>query len=402
MRSGDVLRFSFGALQGNRMRTMLMLLAMSIGVAAVVLLTAVGEGARLFVVNEFASLGTNLLIVLPGRSETAGIGPSSFMGETPRDLTIRDAMALARHSAVRRIAPLSIGEVHVSWRQREREVPVIGSTSELPAIRHWKMAQGRFLPPGDPELAAPLCVIGSKVRKELFGPHPALGEMMSIGDRRCRVIGVMGSEGRSIGLDVEELVILPVASAQMLFNTNTLFRILVEAKSREAIPRVKTHILSTIRKRHQGEEDVTVITQDAVLATFDRIFRALTLTVAGVAGISLGVSGILTMNVMLITVSQRTAEIGLLKALGAHRRQILVLILTEAGVLSLFGALLGLAIGEIGNWIIGRIYPALPVGTPWWAIAAAMGVAIVTGLTFSVLPARRAARLDPVQALSRK
>ncbi|MCK4426477.1 MAG: FtsX-like permease family protein, partial [Deltaproteobacteria bacterium] len=207
---------------------------------------------------------------------------------------------------------------------------------------------------------------------------------------------------RSIGLDVEELVILPVASAQMLFNTNTLFRILVEAKSREAISRVETHILSTIRERHQGEEDVTVITQDAVLATFDRIFRALTLTVAGIAGISLGVAGILTMNVMLITVSQRTAEIGLLKALGAHRRQILVLILTEAGVLSLIGALLGLAIGEIGSWVIGRIYPALPVGTPWWAITAALGVAIATGLTFSVLPARRAARLDPVQALSHK
>ena len=402
MRSVDVLRFSLGTLQGNRVRTMLMLLAMSIGVAAVVILTAVGEGTRLFVVNEFASLGTNLLIVLPGRAETAGIGPSSFMGETPRDLTIRDALALARHSAVRRIAPINVGEAHVSRRQREREVPVIGSTSELLAIRHWKMAQGRFLPPGDPELAAPLCVIGSKVCKELFGPHPALGEMMSIGDRRCRVIGVMGSEGRSIGLDVEELVILPVASAQMLFNTNTLFRILVEAKSREAIPQVETHILSTIRKRHQGEEDVTVITQDAVLATFDRIFRALTLTVAGVAGISLGVAGILIMNIMLITVSQRTAEIGLLKALGAHRRQILVLILTEAGVLSFVGALLGLAIGEIGIWVIGRIYPALPVGTPWWAIAAALGVAIVTGLTFSVLPARRAACLDPVQALSHR
>jgi putative ABC transport system permease protein len=212
----------------------------------------------------------------------------------------------------------------------------------------------------------------------------------------------MDSEGRSIGLDVEELVILPVASAQMLFNTNTLFRILVEAKSRETISRVETHILSTIRERHQGEEDVTVITQDAVLATFDRIFRALTLTVAGVAGISLGVAGILTMNVMLIAVSQRTAEIGLLKALGAHRRHILVLILTEAGVLSLIGAFLGLAVGVIGSWVIGRIYPALPVGTPWWAIAAALGVAIATGLTFSVLPARRAARLDPVQALSHK
>jgi putative ABC transport system permease protein len=402
MRSVDVLCFSLRALQGNRVRTMLMLLAMSIGVAAVVLLTALGEGARLFVVNEFASLGTNLLIVLPGRSETAGVGPSSFMVETPRDLTVRDAMAVARHSAVRRTAPISVGEVHASWRQRVREVPVIGTTSELLSIRHWKMAQGRFLPAGDPELASPVCVIGSKLRDELFGPHPAIGELMSVGDRRCRVIGIMGSEGRSIGLDPEELVILPVASAQMLFNTNTLFRILVEAKSRKAIPRVDAHILSTIRERHQGEEDVTVITQDAVLATFDRIFLALTLTVAGVAGISLGVAGILTMNVMLITVSQRTAEIGLLKALGAYRRQILLLILTEAGLLSLVGALLGLAIGEIGSRVVGLIYPALPVGTPWWSIAAALGVAIATGLTFSVLPARRAARMDPVQALSRK
>jgi putative ABC transport system permease protein len=402
MRSIDVLRFSLMALQGNRVRTMLMLLAMSIGVASVVLLTSVGEGARLFVVNEFSSLGTNLVIILPGRSETAGFGPSSFMGETPRDLTIRDVMAVARHSAVRRTAPISIGEAHASWRRRVREVPVLGTTSELLSIRRWTMAQGSFLPAGDPEQASPVCVIGSKVRDELFGPHPVIGEMMSVGDRRCCVIGILGSEGRSIGLDPEELVILPVAFAQMLFNTNSLFRVLVEATSREAIPRVETHILSTIRERHQGEEDVTVMTQDAVLATFDRIFRALTLTVTGIAGISLGVAGILTMNVMLITVSQRTTEIGLLKALGARRSQILMLFLTEAGVLSSAGALLGLAIGITGSRIIGRIYTALPVGTPWWAIAMALGVAIFTGLTFSVLPARRAAHLDPVQALSHK
>lgn len=402
MRPDDILRFSLGALQWNRLRTALMLLAMAIGVAAVVILTAVGEGARLFVVHKFASLGTHLIIVIPGRSETTGGGPATFIGETPRDLTIQDALAMARSSLVRSMAPVNIGEVTATWRQRAREVPVIGSTAELLAIRHLKMAQGRFLPPGDPEQSAPLCVIGVKVSQELFGRHPAIGELMGIGDRRYRVIGVLASTGRSIGLDIGEMVIIPVASAQRLFNTNSLFRILIEAKSREVIPRVENHILSIIKKRHQGEKDVTVITQDAVLATFDRIFHALTLTLAGIAGISLGVAGIMTMNVMLIAVSQRTAEIGLLKALGTSRRQIIVLILSEAALLSLFGALLGLAVGEIGGWVIGLIYPSLPVSAPLWAVLAALSVAITTGLTFGILPARRAARMDPAEALSRR
>jgi len=402
VRPDDILRFSLGALQWNRLRTALMLLAMAIGVAAVVILTAVGEGARLFVVHKFTSLGTHLIIVIPGRSETTGGGPATFIGETPRDLTIQDAMAMARSSLVRSMAPVNVGEVTATWRKRAREVPVIGSTADLLAIRHLKMAQGRFLPPGDPERSAPLCVIGVKVGQELFGRHPAIGELMGIGDRRYRVIGILASTGRSIGLDIGEIVIIPVASAQRLFKFSSLFRILIEAKSREVIPRVEDHILSIIKKRHQGEEDVTVITQDAVLATFDRIFHALTLTLAGIAGISLGVAGIMTMNVMLIAVSQRTAEIGLLKALGAPRRQIIVLILSEAGVLSLIGALLGLAVGEIGAWVIGQIYPSLPVSAPIWAIIAALSVAITTGLTFSILPARRAAHMDPAEALSRR
>jgi putative ABC transport system permease protein len=402
VRFSDIIRFSLGALGGNRVRTMLMLFAMVIGVAAVVVLTGVGEGARRFVVNEFASLGTNLLIVLPGRSETAGLGPASFISETTRDLTVQDTLALARHPAVRRVAPISVGEVPVSWGRLEREVPVLGTTADFLPIRRWNIARGRFLPHGDPERASPVCVIGSKVLRELFGNRRALGELVTLGDRRFRVIGVLGSEGRSIGVDVEELVVIPVASAQMLFNTNSLFRVLVEARGRDVIPRVKAHIESTIRDRHQGEFDVTVVTQDAVLATFDRILRALTLTVAGIAAISLAVAGILIMNVMLISVSQRTAEIGLLKALGARQREIMMVILAEAVALSLIGAFLGYVIGVAGNRIIGLVYPKLPVGTPWWAVGAAVGVAVAAGLVFGILPARRAGRLDPVEALSRK
>lgn len=401
MHADDLLRFVFGALRGYSVRTALMLLAMAIGVAAVVILTSLGEGARRFVVNEFTSLGTHLVIVLPGRSETTG-GAPPLISETPRDLTIDDALALERQRAVRRIAPIAVGSVAVSWGGRDRESIIIGSTREFLDIRHLTMGQGRFLPEGDPQRASPVCVLGAKVRSELFGAHKALGEWVRIGDRRFRVIGVLATEGRSIGIDIEEVVVIPIASALALLNTNSLFRILVEARTREDVPQVRKGIADIIRARHEGEDDVTVITQDAVLATFDRILRALTLTVAGIAAISLAVAGILIMNVMLVAIAQRTAEIGLLKALGASARSIQRLFVAEATVLSLLGALLGFVIGETGSWFVGRLYPALPVGTPWWAIVAALTVALLTGVVFSLLPARRAARLDPVQALSRR
>ena len=401
MHTDDLLRFVFGALRGYSVRTALMLLAMAIGVAAVVILTSLGEGARRFVVNEFTSLGTHLVIVLPGRSETTG-GAPPLISETPRDLTIDDALALERQRAVRRIAPIAVGSVAVSWGGRDRESIIIGSTREFLDIRHLTMGQGRFLPEGDPQRASPVCVLGAKVRSELFGAHKALGEWVRIGDRRFRVIGVLATEGRSIGIDIEEVVVIPIASALALLNTNSLFRILVEARTREDVPQVRQGIADIIRARHEGEDDVTVITQDAVLATFDRILRALTLTVAGIAAISLAVAGILIMNVMLVAVAQRTAEIGLLKALGASARSVQRLFVAEATVLSLLGALLGFFIGEAGSWFVGRLYPALPVGTPWWAIVAALSVALLTGVVFSLLPARRAARLDPVQALSRR
>jgi len=401
VRLPDVLGFALRSVRGYPLRSALTLAAMAIGVAAVVVLTSLGEAARRYVTGEFASLGTHLLIVVPGRSETAGAVPNIFVGQTPRDLTVADAVALTRSAAVRRVAPIAVGSAPVAWGGREREVPILGSTAELLIIRRWEMAQGTFLPQGDPERAEAVCVLGTKVRRELFGAAPALGEWVRIGERRFRVIGVLGSEGRSIGVDVEDVVVVPVAAAQALFNTASLLRVLVEARSREAIPRAKEAVTSILKARHQGEEDVTVIAQDAVLATFDRIFQALNFTVAGIAGISLLVAGILVMNVMLVVVSQRTAEIGLLKAMGAPEREVRRLFLAEATVLSLAGAGVGLALGGAGSWAVARLYPTLPVAVPPWAVGAALVVALTSGIVFGVVPARRAARLDPVDALAR-
>jgi len=400
MKLTDVLRFASGSLAGARTRTLLMIAAMAIGVASVVVLTSLGEGARRYVVGQFSSLGTNLVIVLPGRSETTG-NPGMLLGETTRDLTLDDALSLTRSRAILRIAPLNVGSALVTTHSRNRETPVLGSTADMLPIRHMSMGQGHFLPGGDPRQAASVCVLGAKVKTELFGTQQAVGEWLRIGDRRFRVIGVLASQGQSMGFDTDELVIVPIASAQMLFNTSSVFRILIEARSREDILRAKQDAEDILAKRHEGERDVTVVTQDAILATFDRILRALTLAVGGIAAISLAVAGILIMNVMLIAVSQRTQEIGLLKAIGAAPGQIRALFFAEAVVLSLAGAVAGLTLGMLGSYVIGRIYPVLPTTPPWWAVLAAFATALVTGILFSVAPARRASRLDPVESLAR-
>ena len=402
MRFADLLAFAWRVLAGNRARSLLILLAMGIGVAAVVAVSAIGEGARLYVVNQFGALGTNLVIVLPGRSETAGYSPGIVIAKTPRDMTLDDALALRRSHAIRRIAPLIVGAGDVHSGARRRESPVLGSTAELREIRSMALAQGRFLPAGDARHAAPVCVIGATLAAELYGGRSPLGEWLRVGDRRFRVIGVLARQGEQLGFNTDEVVIVPVAAAQALFNTEALFRILAEAKTREQIVAAKADIEAIMQERHEGERDVTVITQDAVLATFDRILTALTLAVGGIAAISLAVAGILIMNVMLISVAQRRAEIGLMKALGASGGLIRLAFFAEAVMLALGGAALGLAAGKLGQLAIGQVYPAIPFTPPLWALAAAPAVAIGTAILFAVAPARAAARLDPVRALSRR
>ena len=401
MRSTDLIRFARDAATGNPLRASLLVLAMAIGVAAVVVLTALGDGARRYVMSEFASLGSNLVIVLPGRSETGGFNPGNAITNTPRDLTIDDAQALQRASAVVRVAPLVIGTSEISAAGKLREVMVAGTTAQYVELRNLALAQGRFLAHGDWRRGASEAVIGAKVREEIFGNSPSLGQLVRIGDRRFRIVGVLAASGQGLGLNTDELVFVPVSLAQAMFNSNTLFRILIEAKGRDAIEAAKRQVAEIIKLRHDGEQDVTVITQDAVLATFDRLLGALTLGVAGIAAISLAVAGILVMNVMLVSVTQRTAEIGLLKALGATGGTIRQVFLTEAAMLSLAGALVGFLLGQLGAAVIRQMYPVFPAFPPDWAVLAGLSTALVTGILFGVLPARRAARLDPVLALSK-
>ncbi|MEQ1815782.1 MAG: ABC transporter permease [Nitrosomonas sp.] len=396
----DTLQTSFKTVVSYRVRSLLIVLAMALGVAAVVVLTAMGDGARNYVINQFSSIGTNLLVVLPGRAETSGSFLGAVLGQTPRDLTLKDAQLLGRLPQVRRYAPLNVGAAELSAANRLREVTVLGSTANLIPIRHMKLAQGSFLAHGTERNAQ--IVLGAKIANEFFPRSQAIGQRVRLGDNRFLVSGVLASQGESMGFNTDEIVIIPIDYAQALFNTTSLFRILIEAKSHSEIESAKQAILATMRQSHDGEDDTTVITQDAILATFDRVLHALTLAVAGIAAISLIVAGILVMNVMLVSVNQRTAEIGLLKAIGATSTDIRRLFFAEAVWLSLAGAILGFLLGQFGSLMLRLAYPQLPAWAPAWASIAGILVALITGILASLLPASQAARLDAVKALGKK
>lgn len=399
MRFPDALAFALQVIHKQRFRTAMVMLALIIGVSAVNLLTGLGEGARRYVVGEFSSLGKNTLIVLPGKTETKG-GMPPLMGESPRDLTLADGQALRRLPGVQKAAPLIIGMAELSTAGRLRESLILGSTAEFFQIRQLHLRQGKALPELDWDVAAPVAVIGNQLKKELFGSGPALGQWVRADQRRFRIIGILESKGVALGHNLDEVLLIPVASAQTLFNQDGLFRIFAEVRQEQFIPEVRQRMIETMKERHDGVEDITLITQDTVLAGFNRILRLLTAAVGGIAAISLGVAGVLIMNIMLISVSQRTAEIGLLKALGATGQTIRNLFLGEALLLAILGALAGLGLSE-GLLEIGRLkFENLPLYTPLWARLASISLAIGTALLFAWLPAVRASRLQPVDALS--
>jgi putative ABC transport system permease protein len=374
------------------------MLGILIGVASVILLTSIGEGTRIYVLNEFTQFGTNLIAINPGKTETSGI--PGALGGTIHPLTLADAEAVGRLPGVVKSMPVVMGSAPVALGNRERSVFVYGVTSDVPDVWRFQVRVGRFLPEGDARHGAPLTVLGPKLKQELFGEANALGEHVRIAGQRFTVIGIMEPKGQFLGIDLDDAAYVPVALAMPLFNRDDLQEIDLLVSNASMIDPVAERARELLQARHGGEEDVTITTQTGMLETLDRIIRIVSLAVAGIGGISLlvGAIGILTM--MWISVNERTGEIGLAKAIGATPNQILWLYLAEALLLAMGGGTLGLLAGMGLAQALRLLVPGFPVHTPLLYVGLAMLVSLVVGLLSGILPARRAAQMDPVVALA--
>ena len=392
----DAFQLAVRAITAQRLRSFLTLLGIGVGIAAVILLTSIGEGIHRFVLGEFTQFGTNVISIVPGKTKTGG-SPSG-LPSSARPLSLDDAKSLERLPHVVAVTPNVRGNAEVEGNGRTRRTLIYGVNSKLPQIFRSTVQSGQFLPADDEGSARAFVVLGSKLKAELFGSENPLGQRLRVGGLHFRIIGVLAPKGQFLGIDLDDTAFVPTARAQELFNREGVDEINVAAE--EGIPsalvasRIKAHLI----ERH-SREDFTIVTQEDMLKTLSNILNVLTMAVGALGGISLLVGGVGIVTIMTIAVTERTGEIGLLVALGAPRRTILLLFLGEAVALSALGGLFGLVLGFGLAQLIHFALPALPVHTPLTFVLLAEGIAIVIGLLAGVLPARNAARLDPVEAL---
>ncbi|MEJ2344238.1 MAG: ABC transporter permease [Gammaproteobacteria bacterium] len=392
----DFIRLTGGAIAAQRLRTLLTVVGIAIGIAAVVLLTSIGEGIHRFVLAEFTQFGSNLIGINPGRATTHGASVGVFGSVRP--LTIADADALRRVSYVQAVVPVVQGNAQIEGSGRQRRTTVYGVGPEFPQAFTFEPDAGRFLPHDDPTAPRALAVLGSKLKTELFGDRNPLGQRIRVGGDRFRVIGTMQPKGQILGFDLDDTVYIPAARALELFNRDGLMEIDVLYRKGAPVDEVVAGIRRVLAARH-GHDDFTITTQQQMLDVLGSVLNVLTFAVGALGGISLLVGGIGILTIMTIAVRERTSEIGLLRALGARRRQVLGLFLGEATVLAALGGVLGLVIGAGGAQLLHWALPALPVHTPWSYVVLAETLAAAIGLLAGVLPARTAASLDPVEAL---
>lgn len=394
----DLAGLSAEALRAHRLRYALSALAIAVGIAAVVLMVSIGEGMRLFIIDQVASFGTTLVSVNPGKVETSG-GMPGAVGGSVRKLTLDDARAMRRIPGVNGVVPVAYGTALVEYQNRGRNVFVYGVTHDMPAVWAMPVGSGRFLPEMDYDRAAPVCVLGPKLKRELYGEANPLGSTVRIGRARYRVLGVMAPKGQFLGFDLDDTVYIPVGSAMRLLNRSEVDEVDLRAASPDAIDPVARRIKDLMIERHDGHEDFTVITQAEGMEMVNNILGVVTTVVSAIAAISLLVGAIGILTIMWIVVRERTAEIGLVKAIGARRGQILAWYLAEAAVTALAGGVGGLVLGVGGATLLVAAVPGMQSHTSPLLVLGALAMACAVGIASGVAPAMQAARLDPVQAL---
>ena len=395
----ETFKVALEAILSNKMRSGLTMLGVIIGVLAVILLVSIGEGARVYITKELTGLGTNLLIITPGKTTTSG-GFHPPSAGTVRKLTYDDAQALRRRAWLLTDAvPIVLGTGRIKFRNLGRDTMVISTTPEFQRVRNLFIGIGSYVSQNDVDTKAKVVVLGTKVKEELFGDQNALGQVVMLSDARYRVVGVMQKKGTSLGWDVDDVIFIPVTSGQELFDTDSLFEILASTPRAEDVDRAIAQIKNILIRRHAHKEDFSIQTQGAMLSTMDTILGVLTAVLGGIAGISLLVGGIGIMNIMLVSVRERTREIGIRKAIGARNSDIMAQFLIEAITLSGVGGVIGIILGVGIALLIPMFVTVLPTSVSLWSIVMAFSFSMAVGVFFGVYPARKASLQDPITAL---
>jgi putative ABC transport system permease protein len=396
MNTLDTLRFAMGSLNSHRLRTLLSASGIAIGIAAVILLTSIGEGIQRFVLSEFTQFGTNIISINPGKTTTHGASVGAISSSRP--LTIEDAIALKSSSYAQYTNAGLMGNAEVRVGGLNRRVSVLGEGPDFARAFNMKVSIGQFLPADDLRNPRAFAVLGSKTRTELFGSKNPLGSSIQVGSSRFRVIGVMASKGQVLGFDLDDTVYIPTARALELFNRTGVMEIQIAYLPGAPLDAVVQDAKRILVARH-GREDFTMRPQQQMLDTLSTVLEVLTFAVAALGGVSLMVGAVGMVTLMHIAVAERVSEIGLLTALGATRARIRILFLMESTVLSTLGGLVGLVVGTSIAWILKTLVSGLPVSIPWDYVMGALALSVLVGLAAGVVPAMRAARMDPVEAL---
>ncbi|HEY6132101.1 MAG TPA: ABC transporter permease [Halioglobus sp.] len=391
----DWLSWVFQAVTTARLRSLLTALGISIGIAAVTLLTSIGEGIRVYLMDSFSQFGTRIIAVTPGKTSTGGM-PGLLT--TIRPLTLEDARQLGQLPHTTAVVPVLQGTAKIEAGTFSRDTDVYGVGPDMARAWNFNVAQGRFLPAGDLDNSRYFTVIGSRVKAELFSTSNPLGSYVRIGGTRFRVIGVMESKGQMLGFDLDDAIYIPADLAMQMFNKQSLMEIDVVFRETSTSSEMRDRVKDLLIRRH-GDEDFTLFTQEDMLSTLDKIMSMLKVAVGALGGVALVVGGVGVLTIMTTALKERTQEIGLLRAVGCTRQQILWMFLGEAVLLSGLGGLLGLSIVAVLVISLNTFAPGLPVALQPGYMLASLALSCGVGLAAGISPAMNAAGLDPIEAL---